>query len=78
MSVPPHPDPRWWIRCDKVGVRPASGLDLCYDCGHVRGLHSLEGSCCAHSTSLIGRPQPCDCTNKANGDLFHDPLTFAR
>ena len=64
-----HPDPRWWERYEPIEAF-ASPRDLCNYCGHVRYLH--VNGCNAKSASLIGNPDPCDCTNTAVGKLYRD------
>lgn len=70
----PHQDPEWWLRCAEI--KTIAPTDLCTLCGHVRSLHTDEGGCCAQATSLVDAPYPCDCTNRAIGNIFRDAATL--
>lgn len=75
-AVSEHLDPEWWLRCAEIDpTTRILATDLCTFCGHVRGLHTLNG-CTALSTSLVNAPYPCDCTNKSNGSIFRDAATL--
>lgn len=72
-----HLDPEWWLRCAETKPGRMLALDLCTFCGHVRGLHTLNG-CTALATSLVNAPYPCECTNKSSGSIYRDPATLAQ
>lgn len=67
--VPPHGDPEWWKRWPPVIVMAA--CDICTYCGHRRDMHSTATGCTARSASIVGHPDPCECSNRRTGGLYH-------